>query len=214
MVSNVVFLPACSISAMVRAGICLMSLVFAGSAVAEADIDNGRVLADTCKGCHAVESYNNVYPTYHVPRIGGQSAEYLEAALKLYRSGDRPHPTMQAQAAAYSDAEIRDIAAYLASVVEPLSKDTPAFGVAPASALVCSSCHGARGVGEIASYPYLAGQYKDYLQQSLTAYKAGKRKGVNATIMQAQMMNLSEQDIADLAAFYASQNGLTALPMK
>jgi cytochrome c553 len=191
-----------------------MSLVFAAAASAEADIDNGRVLADTCKGCHAVDSYNNVYPTYHVPRIGGQSVEYLEAALKLYRSGDRPHPTMQAQAAAYSDAEIRDIAAYLASVVEPLAKDTPAVGAAPAAAMICSSCHGARGVGEIASYPYLAGQHQDYLQHSLGAYKAGTRKGVNGTIMQAQVMNLSEQDIVDIAAFYAAQSGLTALPME
>jgi len=196
-----------------RAAVAAVSLLSGGAVLAEANIESGRVLADTCKGCHAVETYNNVYPTYHVPRIGGQSADYLEAALKLYRTGERSHPTMQAQAAAYSDEEIRDIAAYLASVVEPLSKDVAPKGSAPAAAQVCASCHGARGVGEISSYPYLAGQHQDYLRHSLLAYKEGERKGVNATIMQAQIMNLSESDIDAILAFYAAQDGLQALPM-
>ena len=60
--------------------------------------------------------YRNVYPTYHVPRIGGQSVLYLSNALHEYRKGTRKHPTMQAQATIFSDEDIAAIAAYLSSL--------------------------------------------------------------------------------------------------
>jgi cytochrome c553 len=72
----------------------------------------GRVKADTCLGCHGVATYQNVYPTYHVPKLSGQHAEYIVAALKEYQAGQRPHPTMQAQAATLSDQDMQDIAAF------------------------------------------------------------------------------------------------------
>ena len=57
----------------------------------------------------------NVYPTYHVPRIAGQHAEYLISALQSYRGKQRAHPTMQANAGLLSDQDIEDIAAWFAS---------------------------------------------------------------------------------------------------
>ncbi len=190
-------------------------LGFLGISAANAagDIERGRVLADTCKGCHAVDTYNNVYPTYHVPRIGGQSADYLAAALKEYRAGNRDHSTMTAQAAAYSDEEIADLAAFLASVVPPLEAK-PAKGEAPAAAVTCKACHGETGIGQISVYPYLAGQHQNYLEQALAAYKSGARKGGNAGIMQAQLMNLSDEDLKAIAAYYAQQDGLRSLPLE
>jgi len=77
---------------------------------------NGRTLAYTCQGCHGVTGYKNAYPSFHVPRIGGQSAEYLAQALTEYKKGNRKHPTMQAQAQSFSDQDIADISAYLSSV--------------------------------------------------------------------------------------------------
>ena len=76
----------------------------------------GRTLAYTCQGCHGVTGYKNAYPSFHVPRIGGQSAEYLTQALTEYKKGNRKHPTMQAQAQSFSDQDIADISAYLSSV--------------------------------------------------------------------------------------------------
>ncbi|KAF1708239.1 c-type cytochrome [Pseudoxanthomonas sacheonensis] len=76
----------------------------------------GRTLAYTCQGCHGVEGYKNAYPSFHVPRIGGQSAEYLTQALTEYKKGNRKHPTMQAQAQSFSDQDIADLSAYLSSV--------------------------------------------------------------------------------------------------
>lgn len=76
----------------------------------------GRSLAYTCQGCHGVTGYKNVYPSFHVPLIGGQSAEYLTQALLAYRAGQRKHPTMQAQAESFSEQDIVDIAAYLSTL--------------------------------------------------------------------------------------------------
>ena len=78
--------------------------------------ERGKSLSYTCQGCHGVTGYKNAYPSYHVPRIVGQSPEYLTAALTAYKNGTRTHSTMQAQAKSFSDQDIADIAAYLSSL--------------------------------------------------------------------------------------------------
>lgn len=78
--------------------------------------ETGRTLAYTCQGCHGVTGYKNAYPSYHVPRIGGQSAAYLTQALTEYKHGNRKHPTMQAQSESFSDQDIADISAFLSSL--------------------------------------------------------------------------------------------------
>ena len=78
--------------------------------------DTGRQLTYTCQGCHGVTGYKNAYPNYHVPKIVGQSPEYLSNALIEYKKGTRKHPTMQAQAQSFSDQDIADIAAFLSEL--------------------------------------------------------------------------------------------------
>lgn len=92
------------------------------SAHAAGDLAAGKIKADTCMGCHGIVGYTNAYPTYRVPRLGGQHAAYLEAALKAYRAGDRKHPTMQAQAATMSDQDIADLVAWLSQAENAESK--------------------------------------------------------------------------------------------
>jgi cytochrome c553 len=77
--------------------------------------DNGRVLAYTCQGCHGITGYKNAYPSYRVPKIGGQTQQYLSQALSEYRQGKRRHPTMQAQSMSFSEQEIADLAVYLST---------------------------------------------------------------------------------------------------
>ncbi len=100
--------------------VTLMLLIAAPAAFAEGDPEAGEIKAYTCTGCHGIPGYNNVYPTYKVPKIGGQNYEYLVISLKAYRSGDREHPTMGLQAESLSDRDIEDVAAYFASL-EPES---------------------------------------------------------------------------------------------
>lgn len=83
-------------------------------ALAAGDAAAGKQKAFTCMGCHGVPSYTNVYPTYHVPKLGGQHAQYLVSALQAYKSGARQHPTMRAQAASLSEQDMADIAAFFA----------------------------------------------------------------------------------------------------
>lgn len=91
---------------------CLIS----ASAAAQGDAEAGRTKAYTCTGCHGIPGYMNVYPTYHVPKLGGQSEEYIVAALEAYAEGKRTHPTMEAQAHTLSEQDMRDVAAYFASL--------------------------------------------------------------------------------------------------
>ncbi len=78
--------------------------------------ERGRQLAYTCLGCHGITGYQNVYPTYHVPRIGGQSQQYLSNALFEYKQGKRKHPTMQAQSESFNEQDIADITAFLSGL--------------------------------------------------------------------------------------------------
>jgi cytochrome c553 len=69
----------------------------------------------------------------------------------------------------------------------------------------CAACHGENGISQAPDFPKLAGQYNDYLVRALSDYKSGARKNA---IMAGQVTNLTQQDIADLAAYYSSQHAL------
>ncbi len=73
-----------------------------------------------------------------------------------------------------------------------------------ARAAICAACHGANGKATIPTYPNLAGQNEAYLANSLKDYKNKKRNGPQALIMQPQASMLSDQDIANLAAYFSS----------
>ena len=96
-----------------RRGILALAALISLPVSAAGDPVEGRNKADTCVGCHGIPYYTNAYPNYRVPKLGGQSPGYIVAALKAYRSGDRPHPTMHAQAGSMSDQDMEDIAAFL-----------------------------------------------------------------------------------------------------
>ncbi len=68
-----------------------------------------------CTGCHSIPGYQSSFPrVYRVPKIAGQSAAYIEAALHAYARGERSHPTMDGIAKTLTDKQIADIAAYYA----------------------------------------------------------------------------------------------------
>jgi cytochrome c553 len=168
---------------------------------AAGDAQRGKQLGYTCLGCHGIENYKNVYPTYSVPKLVGQHPEYLVAALKGYRSKDRSHGTMYAQASSLSDRDIDDIAAYLAGAVLPAT--APPTGQAPAKVTeLCVACHGTNGVGITGDYPTLAGQHADYLQRALIEYKKGDRKN---PVMATFIGQLSDAEIKAVADYYAVQ---------
>lgn len=74
----------------------------------------------------------------------------------------------------------------------------------------CAACHGPEGMSPTPQFPNIAGQYEDYLYRSLLEYKSGAR---NNAIMAGTVATLSDQDMQDLAAYYASLPGLTSLSL-
>ena len=85
------------------------------SAVASAP-GGAQANVSMCIGCHAIPGYQASFPdVYRVPKIGGQSQQYIEAALKAYRQGDRNHPSMTAVAKGLTDQQISAVAAYYAA---------------------------------------------------------------------------------------------------
>lgn len=96
----------------------LLALALPVAAV-EGNAADGKIKAYTCGGCHGIEGYRNAYPSYRVPKIYRQHYDYLVTVLKAYRSGERRHPTMQAQGESLSDQDIADIAIYLAGTDAP-----------------------------------------------------------------------------------------------
>jgi cytochrome c553 len=172
-----------------------------GAAYAAGDAARGKELSYTCLGCHGIENYKNVYPTYSVPELVGQHPEYLIAALKEYRSGERSHGTMHVQAASLSDQDIEDIALYFAGPV--LKSTTTTVGTPPPKvAQLCVACHGKDGVGIMGDYPTLAGQHADYLARALAEYQKGDRKNA---VMPSFMTGVTEDEIREIADYYSQQ---------
>jgi len=187
------------------ATLLLAAGLFVQPALAEGNPEAGKDLAYTCLGCHGIEGYRNAYPSYRVPKLGGQKAGYLEIALKGYRAGTRKHPTMAAQATSLSDQDIADVAAYLASIGNKTVEAGGSQGVSFDKATACTACHGQNGISVNAAWPTLAGQHKEYLEHALKAYRSGERTD---PVMSAQAGLIAEEDIPLLARYFSSLKGL------
>lgn len=189
------------------------SFWLAASAVqAAGDAEAGKKKFYTCEGCHAVPGYTNTYPTYHVPRLGGQHADYVTAALQAYAEGERKHASMKANAVNLSEQDMDDIATYV-SKFRGMNSSLPVTGNPVAGkqkAAACASCHGEDGNSDNAMFPRLAGQYESYLIRCLQEYKSGVRAN---PMMSGFASGLSEADMQDIGAYYASQKKGLTLPM-
>ena len=178
------------------------------SVQAAGDAERGAVLANACLGCHGITGYRNGYPSYRVPKLGGQHEEYIVIGLQGYKTLGRSHPTMRAQSATLSDQDMRDLAAYF--VAQGVLEEGPAPSGAQVArggekAAVCGACHGANGVSPAPNWPSLAGQHEDYLVEVMGQYRNGQRSD---PVMAGQVVNLSAEDIEDIAVFYSAQPGL------
>ena len=188
-------------SRLVLHALCVcIALGLSAQARSAGDPARGKEISYTCLGCHGIKDYKNVYPTYSVPELVGQHPEYILAALKEYKSGQRSHGTMHQQAASLSDQDMQDIASYFGSPA--LSPSAAPVGTAPAKVTLCASCHGKNGVGITGDYPNLAGQHADYIARALAEYAHGDRKN---PVMPTFMVGLTDADMQEIASYYAQQ---------
>lgn len=100
-----------TIGAILAAGLCATSAQ--AQSTAPASGAPAKVNVSMCIGCHGIANYHTAFPeVYNVPKIAGQSQQYLVKALQAYRAGERPHPSMQGIARTLSDQDIAALAAY------------------------------------------------------------------------------------------------------
>ena len=195
----------------------LFSLSAHAQDVKAGDAAAGQKKIANCIGCHGIEGYQASFPEIHrVPKIAGQNAKYIAAALTAYKKGDRKHPTMRGNAASMSDQDMADIAAYYESLgiggaVAPTQPITPAPSV---GGLLqkgnCASCHGANLSTPIdPSYPKLAGQHPDYLYVALKAYQTERNPQVGRShaIMGPMAKPFSHTELKVLANYIGALPG-------
>lgn len=177
-----------------KVGLSLLMLLLMGSSHA-VDSKAGKTKAQACIGCHGSAGVSNS-PMW--PNLAGQRAAYIEAQLKNFKSGQRDNSTMKAMADGLSDGDIKNLAAYFASLpAKSAGGDATLAAVGKDKAAMCMGCHGANleGRGQV---PKLAGQHPKYLSKQLNDFKDGTRK---AGPMNAVAKNLSDDDIKALSEY-------------
>ena len=184
---------------------------------AKGDPAKGQSVANTiCAACHGRDGNS---PTPDNPKLAGQIPEYISKQLSNFKSsaGSRPervNPIMGGMVANLSDESIRDVAAYYAGQkTQPgaaKNKDTLALGRrvwrggdASKGLPACAACHGATGAGLPAQYPRLAGQYAEYSEAQLKAFRSGDRRNDANRVMQTIAARMSDQEILAVADYIA-----------
>ena len=170
-------------------------------------------LLETCRRCHGIEGHGRGFGAF--PRLAGQSAEYMYQALQAYAQGDRHSGIMKPIAGGLSREEMVQLARYYAGLPKSAGTSASPERVERGRLIAmrgtrqipaCSQCHGPSERPRNPAYPELAGQYPEYLVLQLELFKSGKRGGsVYGHLMQEVAPHLSEEDVRDVAVFYASQ---------
>ena len=186
------------------------------------DAHAGAAKAAVCAACHGPQGVA-IAPNF--PNLAGQSATYLYVQLKEFHEGQRKDPVMTGQAAALSDADMRDLASYYAALApKPAGQadansrgaqlylaGDPAQGIPP-----CQGCHGPAGLGPQphpssapqppwATFPHLRGQSGLYVTKQLGDFKSGARAGSsNAKVMHGIAATLDDDDMQALSTYLST----------
>ncbi len=201
--------------------LALASLLAASGAMAQgvaAKVDpakGGQIASQVCVACHGADGNS---PTPANPKIAGQHAAYLYKQLDNFKvqkganEAQRANPIMAGFAATLSDQDMRNVAAYFASqklkpsaaknkdIVEAGQKIYRG-GIADKNIPACAGCHGPAGAGIPDQFPRIAGQYAEYTEAQLVAFRQGLRK--NSTQMAGTAARMSDAEIKAVAEYVA-----------
>jgi len=182
--------------------------IAAGLVKVTGDAAAGKQRADDCASCHGAEGTS---PNDKWPSLAGQNAAYLVRILRAYKSGDQEDIVMSPLAGDLEEADIQNLAAFYAGAACKAPRGKPAGDAALGKTLAknCDGCHGETGVSDNPAWPHLAAQKPGYLANALKAFRSGLRKD---PMMAGVSRGLSDDDIANLAAYYAVQSCPAATP--
>jgi len=190
---------------------CLWLVLVAPAQAANGNIAAGKEKAVVCAGCHGADGNGGADPLW--PKLAGQDASYLAKQLTDFKSGARKDPIMSGMAAPLSAADIKNLAAYFASLkAKPgVAKNAELAmqgekiyrgGNAKTGVSACMSCHGPSGHGIPPRFPKVSGQNAPYTQKQLLAFKAGTRTN-DGDIMTRIAFRMSEQEIKAVSEYMA-----------
>jgi cytochrome c553 len=170
------------------------------------DVNAGKAIAERdCKACHGVDG-KGVAPG--IPNLTGQREAYLLASLKEYKEGKRPHAALKEMMANMSEAEMRNVAAYFASLAPAASQTASAskgsslYEEGKALAAACTKCHGEDGNSKTPGTPTLAGQQPHYLVAAIQEYHQGERR---IPAMKSMLTGVDKLELEKLGLYFASQ---------
>lgn len=177
--------------------------------------------AAPCEACHG--AHGEGMAAAHVPRIAGQSAEYLKKQLDNYADGTRDNPIMANFAKALSEKQRIKYAMQYASMPVPASPQPKTLndlqlarghqlafqGDEGVRVQACNSCHGPDGIGVLHAAPYLAGQSADYIASALKSFQEGSRKNDAGELMRSVAKQLNDADVIAVSGYFARVNSST-----
>jgi len=167
---------------------------------AKADLAKGEATyTAVCAVCHGADG-NSGSPAY--PKLAQQHADYTVKQLQEFKSGKRANAIMSGMAAGLSDADMKNVAAWLATKNSAANfakeKDLVVLGeriyrggVADRQIAACAGCHNPTGAGIPAQYPRLAGQHADYTVSQLNAFREHGNKGAGQNIGRGNSIQMS-----------------------
>ncbi|MBL8336951.1 MAG: cytochrome c4 [Rhodoferax sp.] len=181
----------------------------AKAAPAKPDPAKGEASFAACVACHGADG-NSTTPTF--PKLAQQHPQYVVKQLQEFKSGKRNNAVMKPFATALSDADMQNIAAWLASKpgkagfakdkdLVRLGEKIYRGGIADRQIAACAGCHSPNGAGIPAQYPRLSGQHPDYTIAQLTAFRDGVRQN-NAQMTQVAA-KLNDREIRAVADYIA-----------
>ncbi len=178
--------------------------------VAKPDLNAGSAkYAAVCASCHNADG-NSAIPAN--AKLAGQHPEYLLEQLQEFKSGKRANAVMSGMSAGLSDADMKNIAAWLATQKPKAgfakNKELVAIGekiykggIADRQVPACAGCHSPSGAGIPGSYPRLSGQHAEYTAAQLVGFRDGTRK--NNALMSQVAAKLNDKEIKALADYMA-----------
>lgn len=189
----------------------------AAQASAKADAAKGQAIASqVCAACHAADGNSQLSAN---PKLAGQIYEYLHKQLVNYRpqggkKAERENAVMAGMVANLSAADLRDVAAYYAGQkLKPAAakdKELAALGqkiyrggIAAIGAAACAGCHGPTGAGMPAQYPRIAGQFPEYVEAQLKAFRSGARANDPNGMMRVVAARMNDREIQAVAEYVA-----------
>ncbi|HSV82317.1 MAG TPA: c-type cytochrome [Ramlibacter sp.] len=163
----------------------------------------------TCAACHGADG-NSGTPAN--PKLAQQHPEYIFKQLQEFKSGKRPSPVMQGFAAQLTEADMKNIAAFVGSkkAKTGFAKDKELValgekiyrgGIGGRQVAACAGCHSPNGAGIPAQYPRLSGQHADYTAGQLVAFRDGARK--NSAQMTQIAGKLNDREIRAVSDYIA-----------